>query len=104
MSSSWSRLIRFIDEEGKTAYGEPDIESIEQLDARLQDGSLYAHELLGNDPFSLTAGSRRLRVKQLLPVLTPDDVPIIRCIGLNYVKHSAFCTGSMSMLRLLTLS
>ncbi|KAL1966636.1 hypothetical protein VTN77DRAFT_4047 [Rasamsonia byssochlamydoides] len=85
--SPWSRLIRFISEEGKTSYGEPDIENIEQLESWLQDGSLYAHELLGNDPFSLAAGSRRLRVKQLLAVLTPDDVPIVRCVGLNYIKH-----------------
>jgi hypothetical protein len=88
--STWSRLIRFVDEEGKTSFGEPDIDNIEQLESRLQDGSLYAHELVGQDPFSLTAGSRRLRVKELLPILTPEDVPIIRCIGLNYMKHSAY--------------
>ncbi|KAL2216633.1 fumarylacetoacetate hydrolase [Thermoascus aurantiacus ATCC 26904] len=86
--SSWSRLIRFVDDEGQTRFGEPDISDVTQLVPLASDGKLYANELVGDDPFSLTAGSNRLHVKELLGILTPSDVPIIRCVGLNYMKHS----------------
>jgi hypothetical protein len=29
-------------------------------------------------------------VKKLLGPVTVDEVPIIRCIGLNFIKHSKF--------------
>lgn len=61
---------------------------VTQLVPLASDGKLYAKELVGDDPFSLTAGSNRLHVKELLGILTPSDVPIIRCVGLNYMKHS----------------
>lgn len=86
--SSWSRLIRFVDDKGQTRFGEPDISDVTQLVPLVSDGKLYANELVGDDPFSLAAGSNRLHVKELLGILTPSDVPIIRCVGLNYMKHS----------------
>ncbi|KAL2013189.1 hypothetical protein VTN00DRAFT_714 [Thermoascus crustaceus] len=85
--SAWSRLIRFVDDEGQTRFGEPDISDVTELVQLGSDGKLYATELLGDDPFSLTAGSKRLHVKELLGILTPSDVPIVRCVGLNYMKH-----------------
>lgn len=85
---SWSRLIRFIDASGVTRFGEPEIKDATKLVDECLAGRLYARKLVGNEPFSLTEGSERVLVKEILGVLSPSDVPIIRCVGLNYMKHS----------------
>ncbi|KAJ9647340.1 hypothetical protein H2199_002328 [Coniosporium tulheliwenetii] len=84
---SWSRLIRFEDEDGKICFGEPDIQTSEELSAP-EDGLLYAYELSGSSPFDLSPerGARK-KVKSLQGILKPSDVPIIKCVGLNYIKH-----------------
>ncbi|KAJ9149937.1 Ureidoglycolate lyase [Pleurostoma richardsiae] len=84
---SWFRLIHFLDDGGKSCYGEPEIEDVTHLLESASNGDLYAQELVGNDPFSLVRGSRRLHVKEIVDILRPSDVPIIRCVGLNYLKH-----------------
>lgn len=88
---SFLRLIKFEDRNGGKYYGEPQIESAEELTTHLQDQKLYAKPYEGISPFNL--GPQResqLHVTRLLPVLSPADVPIIKCIGLNYTKHSQF--------------
>lgn len=85
---SWSRLIRFIDTAGETCFGEPEISDITKLTEECLAGNLFAQEFVGEDPLAVTSGSRRLQVKQILGILRPADVPIIRCVGLNYMKHS----------------
>jgi hypothetical protein len=85
----FSRLIRFEDEEGKEHFGEPQIESSEDLSKLLESGQLFAEILEGSSPFGLSSPSTTsLSVKKILPVLRPADVPIIKCVGLNYTKHS----------------
>ncbi|KAL2128286.1 hypothetical protein VTI74DRAFT_9387 [Chaetomium olivicolor] len=84
---SWSRLIRFVDDAGRETFGEPEVDSAEQVQELLAQGNLYATEFQGASPVGpLTKGSR-VHVKHLLDLLKPSDVPIIRCIGLNYIKH-----------------
>ena len=87
---SWSRLIRFEDEDGSGYFGEPDIENAEQLSTFLEENQLYAFELSGSSPFDLSAerGARK-RVKALRGILEPNNVPLIKCVGLNYMKHSS---------------
>ena len=85
---TWSRLIRFVNESGNVVFGDPEITDISQLNLRISEGSLVARELVGDDIWSLKPGSVTHQVKRLLPVLTPEDVPIVRCVGLNYMKHS----------------
>jgi hypothetical protein len=87
---AWARLIRFTDSEGKSHFGEPEISDSIQLSEHLQNDQLYAFELLGDSPFRLSPSGRRLQVKKLLGILRPEDVPIIKCVGLNYIKHSKF--------------
>ena len=84
----WSRLIRFIDASGVSRFGEPEIKDATKLVEECLAGRLYAREFVGDEPFSLTEGSERLLVKEILGILRPSDVPIIRCVGLNYMKHS----------------
>ncbi|CZR66565.1 related to bifunctional 4-hydroxyphenylacetate degradation enzyme [Phialocephala subalpina] len=91
----FERLIRFIDENGDRHFGEPLVSSPEELQERLNKGVLKARALQGleggrwlnfeaarpKDPEEL------LSVKQLIGPLDPEYIPIIRCIGLNYIKH-----------------
>jgi 2-keto-4-pentenoate hydratase/2-oxohepta-3-ene-1,7-dioic acid hydratase in catechol pathway len=85
---AWSRLIRFVDDDNKITYGEPCFDSVSELEEKLESKDLFASELVGSDVFALSATGRQLHVQQILGPLTADDVPIIRCIGLNYMKHS----------------
>ena len=87
---AWSRIIRFLDDEDKIVFGEPEIKTAAELVEKYQGKALYATEFEGNSPFALSPTGRKVRVKRLPEVLTPADVPIIRCIGLNYMKHSMF--------------
>jgi hypothetical protein len=53
---------------------------------------LQAKVIEGADIYD-TSGKTRITdevvtVKKLLGPLAPEDVPILRCVGLNYEKHS----------------
>ncbi|OGM40721.1 fumarylacetoacetate hydrolase family protein [Aspergillus bombycis] len=84
---SWSRLIRFVDTTGKVCFGEPAINDVTKLVDECLAGTLYAQEFVGDSALSVTPGARRLQVKEILGVLRPEDIPIIRCVGLNYMAH-----------------
>jgi hypothetical protein len=88
---TFSRLIRFEDVEGNKHFGEPHIKNADDLSRLLENGELFAHVLDGISPFNLSLSSQAgavHQVKRILPVLRPADVPIIKCVGLNYIKHS----------------
>lgn len=89
-------LIRFIAEDGQCHFGEPLISSAEELQAHLAQGILKARLLQGLEGrryLDFEAASpihpeKIVAVKQLVGPLNAEHVPIVRCIGLNYVKHS----------------
>jgi hypothetical protein len=87
----WSSLIRFVDDNGKETFGEPCVESEQELTERLSKNDLYAVEYKGDTPTSTTTRGEKIHVKALSNLFKPSDVPIIRCIGLNYIAHS-MCT------------
>jgi hypothetical protein len=93
MKTAWKRLIRFEDSQGRILHGEPilpssdfDIGKVREADA------LKAKIITGSDIFNTTGetsvSDEVVSVKKLLPPLKPQDVPILRCVGLNYAKHS----------------
>ncbi|KAK7949362.1 uncharacterized protein PG986_010248 [Apiospora aurea] len=84
---SWSRLIRFVSDDDEVNYGEPKINTASDLESLLGKGELVATEVSGSSPLDGAADGKELKVKSLLGPLTPEDVPIVRCIGLNYIKH-----------------
>lgn len=84
----WTRLIRFVDDNGKETFGEPCIESEQELTERLSKNDLYAVEYKGETAVSASTKGEKVHVKALRNLFKPSDVPIIRCIGLNYVAHS----------------
>lgn len=96
MQPIWQRLIRFEDANGEIHLGEP-ITTSEDQDIGLTEAKLKAKIIdLGQDlDIFSTSGTikvtdRIVDVKKLLGPLTRSEVPVIRCIGLNYAKHSTF--------------
>ncbi|KAJ0159145.1 Fumarylacetoacetate hydrolase domain-containing protein 2 [Colletotrichum tanaceti] len=84
---SWDRLIRFVDDNDVEHFGEPQVQDESEFTALLDKNDLWAVVYDGASPVSPLTKGERVHVKALKPLLTPRDVPIIRCIGLNYVKH-----------------
>lgn len=85
----FSRLIRFRDEKGTECFGEPVIDSADELLDLCEKRKLVATVLEGDGPFDMTSSSSvQKQVVEILPILSPSDVPLVRCIGLNYIKHS----------------
>ncbi|KAH7014172.1 uncharacterized protein B0I36DRAFT_299056 [Microdochium trichocladiopsis] len=88
--ASWKRLIRFVDADGAEHFGEPQIDSDAELTDKLAAGTLEAVIYTGSSPNPVAATEntgKRVAVKAISDLLKVDDVPIIKCIGLNYIKH-----------------
>ncbi|EUC42263.1 hypothetical protein COCMIDRAFT_8122 [Bipolaris oryzae ATCC 44560] len=86
--ASWKRLIRFRGEDGAEYYGEPQLENTHNLMSKLEAG-LEAEILEGTSPFEVKSTGKFVKVKEILHLLQPKDVPTVRCIGLNYKTHIA---------------
>lgn len=88
---TWERLVRYLPEGDTTniaRYGDPVVESGEDIGLLASRGSLKVKVLQGSNPFDAKATGDVETVGKLLGPLTVDDVPIIRCVGLNYRTHS----------------
>ncbi|GJN75030.1 hypothetical protein PLICBS_009126 [Purpureocillium lilacinum] len=85
--ATWSRLIRFVDDTSRETFGEPIITDGQEFADWLAGDERWAVELKGLSPIGPLIRGERIRVKELRDVLRPSNVPIIRCIGLNYMKH-----------------
>ncbi|KAK7420349.1 hypothetical protein QQX98_002772 [Neonectria punicea] len=86
-TNSWTRLIRFVDDNGNETFGEPVIKDDKELADRLARNDLWAVEYKGQSPISAVNKGESVHVKAIRDILRPADVPIIRCIGLNYTQH-----------------
>ena len=88
---SWTHLIRF-ESQGRICYGDaifPEGADPTDVAKIAHDGKLKAAAIEGDvlsNKYKVT--SEVLEVTKLLSPLTRTQVPIIRCIGLNYMKHS----------------
>jgi hypothetical protein len=88
MTMAWQRLIKFIDPQGQTHYGDPVIDNVDELTKKLESKTLKARVLEGSSIPDLQPTGSEAEVAELVGPLTPADVPIVKCIGLNYMKHS----------------
>ena len=93
MKTAWKRLIRFEDTQGRTLYGEPILPSADFDIGKIKEtDGLKAKIVSGLDIFDTTGktsvSDETTTVKKLLSPLKPEEVPILRCVGLNYAKHS----------------
>lgn len=93
MAVVWERLIRFVATDGRILRGDPILPTPDfDLGTTTADTNLKAKVILGSDPYDTTGltslSDEIVTVKSLLGPLAQDDVPILRCVGLNYAKHS----------------
>jgi hypothetical protein len=92
MNVSWERLIRFVATDGRVLRGEPILPSPDfDLGLVSSETRLKAKVIDGDDIFDVASTivtDEIVTVEKLLGPLTPKDVPILRCVGLNYAKHS----------------
>jgi 2-keto-4-pentenoate hydratase/2-oxohepta-3-ene-1,7-dioic acid hydratase in catechol pathway len=98
MKTAWKRLVRFEDTQGRTLYGEPILPSADFDIGKVKEtDGLKAKIISGSDIFDTTGktfvSDETATVKKLLSPLKPEDVPILRCVGLNYAKHSKLFTA-----------
>lgn len=95
MQVPWTRLIRFVSTDGRTLYGEPILPSDDfDLGTTTESTSLRARVIQGSDLYDVSGATKVTdevaTVKELLGPLAQSDVDILRCVGLNYAKHSEF--------------
>jgi len=93
MRVAWKRLIRFEAADGRILYGEPNLSSDDyDLGHMKENDKLTAYVIKGQDIFSEAGDTyvsgELVDVKKILGPLTTTEVPILRCVGLNYAKHS----------------
>lgn len=94
MRLPWNRLIRFESLDGRILRGEPILPN-EDFDlgtyntSSSNQNSLQARIITGDDIYShaCTVTSETATVKKILGPLEQNQVPILRCVGLNYAKH-----------------
>ena len=88
---AWDRLVRYEsqNEPGQVKYGEPILEDSNADVAELaRSGKLEVRVLEGGDALSATRSSATEMVGKLCGPLAASEVPIVRCVGLNYKTHS----------------
>lgn len=92
MELPWKRLIRFEATDGRILRGEPLVEDSVDLGFVTEADQIQARVISGDDIYD-TAGETTVTddvvtVKTILGPLAQSEVPIIRCVGLNYMNHS----------------
>ncbi|KAJ5889151.1 hypothetical protein N7504_009961 [Penicillium tannophilum] len=93
MPLPWKRLIRFEATDGRILRGEPVLPESKEIDLGFvtEADQIEAKILVGDDIYDVTGKTRLLAetvlVKKILSPLAQSDVPILRCVGLNYAKH-----------------
>jgi len=92
MKVPWTRLIRFTTADGRVLRGEPILPSEDfDLGKVTEADQLKVKVIVGDDPFDTTGktivSDEVATVKKLLGPLAKEEVPILRCVGLNYAKH-----------------
>ncbi|KAL2204764.1 hypothetical protein CC79DRAFT_1309758 [Sarocladium strictum] len=86
---SWERLIRYVPKSGgEVRYGEPIVSSpTDDIAGLALSGELQVKVFEGLNALDAKPTGQTEEVGQLLGPLAAQEVPIIRCIGLNYKTH-----------------
>jgi 2-keto-4-pentenoate hydratase/2-oxohepta-3-ene-1,7-dioic acid hydratase in catechol pathway len=87
----WSRLIRFVSDDGKVHFGDANAPSSTDIGStEYQKSGKLTAKLIEGDPLSSDCRvlhDKTLPVVKLLGPLSSNMIPSIRCIGLNYKGH-----------------
>ncbi|OQE19607.1 hypothetical protein PENFLA_c018G09183 [Penicillium flavigenum] len=89
MSFNWTNLIRFISEEdGQIHLGEVDTKKYPDIGLAVLNGEKVAVKLIKGSIFDGVVTETTMHVGRLLAPIGIEEVPIIRCMGLNYRDHA----------------
>ncbi|KAH8701914.1 hypothetical protein BGW36DRAFT_314563 [Talaromyces proteolyticus] len=89
MASSWTHLIRFIaEEDGQVHLGQIDAEKFPDVGLAVYEGKKLSARLITGTIFDGVLSDKVLHVATLLSPIGVEEVPIIRCMGLNYRDHA----------------
>ncbi|KAL4737907.1 hypothetical protein BDV11DRAFT_171504 [Aspergillus similis] len=97
MGPSWTRLTRFIaEEDGQAHIGEVDARQFPDVGLAVVNGERIAVRLIQGSIFDGAVTEKQMHVARvgapiptnLLAPIDMEDVPIIRCMGLNYRDHA----------------
>ncbi|KAF2136491.1 uncharacterized protein K452DRAFT_292340 [Aplosporella prunicola CBS 121167] len=89
MAPNWTHLIRFIaKEDGQIHLGQIDPSAYPDVGLATFEGKDVAAKLVHGSLFDGVVTERTLHVAQLLSPISYDQVPLVRCMGLNYHDHA----------------
>lgn len=89
MPSNWTHLIRFIaQEDGQIHLGQIDPKTNPDIGIATVEKKEIKAKLITGTIFDGTVTDRTMTVAQLLSPISVDEVPLIRCLGLNYRDHA----------------
>ncbi|CAG7939847.1 unnamed protein product [Penicillium nalgiovense] len=89
MSLNWTNLIRFISEEdGRIHLGEINTKKYPDIGLTVLSGESVAVKLVKGSIFDGVVTETTMHVGRLLAPIEIEEVPIIRCMGLNYRDHA----------------
>ncbi|PNY24204.1 Fumarylacetoacetate hydrolase domain-containing protein 2 [Tolypocladium capitatum] len=89
MAPNWTHLIRFISEEdGQIRLGEVDSKTYPDVGLAIVNGERVAAKLIKGSIYDGVVTDQTVHVARLLAPIGMEDVPIIRCLGLNYRDHA----------------
>jgi hypothetical protein len=94
----WSRLIRFVGEDGQTHFGDAIVPNSDFDIGATANLPLLKAKLITGNPLSpdCTVTDKVVKVQKLLGPLTSSMVPAVRCIGGNYGAHRTFIEVGIS--------
>lgn len=88
--TTWNRLIRFVANDGKIYRGDAIVSEFDYDVGKLyaEGKTIKARVVTGDNLFTnAKVTDKVLEVKELLGPLTSEEVPVIKCVGMNYMKH-----------------
>jgi len=89
MSSNWTHLIRFIAvEDGLVHLGQVDAAKTTDIGLATLEKKEVKAKLVTGSIFDGVVTDKVMTVSQLLSPIEKSEVPIIRCLGLNYHDHA----------------
>ncbi|CAI4218729.1 unnamed protein product [Parascedosporium putredinis] len=89
MTRNWTHLVRFLaKEDGQVHLGQIDSKQTPDLGLALEKGETITAKLVTGNVFDGIVTDKSLTISTLLAPLSMDEVPIIRCMGLNYRDHA----------------
>ncbi|RHZ70690.1 hypothetical protein CDV55_100210 [Aspergillus turcosus] len=89
MAPAWTHLVRFIaEEDGQVHLGQVDSTQFPDVGVAMLNGEKVTVKEIKGSVFDGVVQNRVLNVSQILAPISMEDVPIIRCMGLNYRDHA----------------